>query len=103
MKACAIHLIEDLNKMVQIDKAENLFESGNWKVGPGVANQLIGGRIYLHKFQKEASFFGGEILGWRVHPTETQRIVFKFKSLPECKNVKTTKEGWGREKKIDRK
>ena len=105
MKAREIHFIEDYGKIVPVDKEKREFESGDWKLSTSTAEELVGGRIFFHTHQNEPSFFGGEILGYRLlmEGEYAGRIVFKFRSMPECKNVKTSTSGFGREKKIVRK
>lgn len=96
-----IHLIEDLGLMQRIDG--NIFESGNWKVTPQQAEGLIGGDIYFHKKQKEPSFYGGKILGYRIYESDDElngRIIFRFEYSRSHKGVLAGDEGWSYEKKI---
>src|SRR5687768_9730960 len=60
-----IHLIEKLGLFQKVDG--NIYESGNWDISTQRADELIGGDIYFHKKQKETSFFGGKILGYRIY------------------------------------
>ena len=96
-----IHLIE---RMGHIQKIEGrICESGLWDVSPSMAQSLIGGDIYFHKKQKEASYFGGKILGYRIHESDDQydgRIIFRFEPSTEHKNVSSGIGGWSNEKKI---
>ena len=97
-----IHLIEHLNHFRCVDKAANVWESGWWLVSLSTAEQLVGGYLFLHKGQVEASFFGGLITGFRIE-TEGEwagRVVFAFIPRSEAKGVKTPKTGWRMEKKV---
>ena len=102
MRAVAIHLVEGYGKIEQIDRQNKIYESGDWKVSESTAAELVGGRIYLHSHQSDPSFFGGSISAYRkIEEGENAgRIIFTFQSLLECKDVTTSKAGWGREKKI---
>lgn len=104
MRAVAIHLIEGYGKIEQIDRDNKMYESGDWKVSETIAQELVGGRIYLHSHQSDPSFFGGKITAHRAikEGDNAGRIIFTFHSLLECKDVTTSKSGWGREKKIVR-
>ncbi len=96
-----IHLIE---KMGYIKKLEGqIFESGFWAVPLYTAQSLLDGDIYFHKKQKETSFFGGKILGYRIHEEDDEyhrRIIFRFEYSAEHKNVSSGDGGWSKEKKI---
>ncbi len=96
-----IHLIE---RMGHIQKTEGrIHESGFWDVSPTTAQALIGGYIYFHKKQKEPSFFGGRILGYRTHDDDDEyrgRIIFRFEYSAEYRNVSAGNGGWSNEKKI---
>src|SRR6266853_4691835 len=95
-----IHLIE---RMGHIQKIEGrIHESGLWDITPQTAQSLVGGDIYFHKKQKEVSYFGGKILGYRVHEGNDEyhgRIIFRFESSTEHKNVHSGEGGWSNEKK----
>jgi hypothetical protein len=95
-----IHLIESANHFVKLQ--ENLWESGSWRLDESQAKKLVGGEIYFHKKRQEPSFYGGTILGYRVHPDgEYQgKIVFQLQHRLSCRNVSTSKSGWSKDVKI---
>jgi hypothetical protein len=96
-----IHLIEKLGYIKPLEG--NIHESGFWDVKHSQAEALIGGDIYFHKRQKEPSFFGGKILGYRVHEEDDDlkgRIIFRFEYSRAHKKVLAGAEGWSYEKKI---
>ena len=95
-----IHLIENVNNFAKLK--DNSWESGWWNLDENKAQKLVGGEIYFHKKQRESSFYGGTITGYRVEqdgPYEG-RIVFVFEHTQSCRNVKTDKHGWSRKMKI---
>lgn len=95
-----IHLIEQMNGIRKLEG--QVHESGSWAVTPETAEALVGGDIYFHKKQKEPSFYGGKILGFRLE-TEGEhvgRIIFRFEFTPEHKNVSSGSGGWSNEKKM---
>ena len=99
-----IHLIEKDNRITRADKSSQQWQSGYWKLTEQVAKELVGGELYLHKAKRKASYFGGVIDHYHVQ-TEGPfkgRIVFTFTASMQFKNVKTSFEGWGMEKKIVR-
>jgi hypothetical protein len=103
--APAIHFIERHGNVRLTDKAKNEWESGYWVMSKETATRLVGGFIYLHSDQAAPSHFGGKILSFYVYTSEKEskrngRYVFIFQALPERKGVKTSREGWGNEKKI---
>jgi hypothetical protein len=78
-------------------------ESGLWDMPESRAQELVGGDIYFHKKQKEPSFFGGKILGYRIHEADDEykgRIIFRFESIKEHRGVLAGDGGWSYEKKI---
>jgi hypothetical protein len=96
-----VHVLEKAGLMKLIEG--NIHDSGYWKVSPTVAESLIGGDIYFHKKQKEASYFGGKILSYRVHEEEDEhrgRIIFRFESSREHRNVLSGDGGWSNAMKI---
>jgi len=100
-----IHLIERVTHFIRIEG--NVFESWCWDITPQTAQALVGGDIYFHKKQKEPSYFGGKILGYRIHDSDEGeypgcrgRIVFTFEYSREHKNVSAGEGGWSYEKKI---
>lgn len=102
----SIHFIERMQNMHSIDKSNNIWESGNWVIAVPTAQELVGGNIYFHSAQDGPSYFGGEIIGFRVIPEDAKdnpgRIIFSFKPSIEHKNVRAGADGWGMEKKIVR-
>ena len=99
-----IHLIENIGRFTRISEEEELWESGFWPVTTAVAEELVGGHIYLHSARAKPSKFGGVIQSFRVE-SEGEfegKVVFTFLADMEHKNVFTGKEGWGMGKKIDR-
>lgn len=95
-----IHVIERAGHIHPIEG--DMLESGFWAVTSELASALVGGHIYFHKKQKEPSFFGGKIIGYRVETTGEHigRVVFRFKSTREHRNVSAGSGGWSYEKKI---
>jgi len=95
-----IHLVEPGNNFVKLQ--DNLWESGSWALDENQAKKLVGGDIYFHKKRQEPSFYGGTILGYRVHQDgEYQgKIVFQLQHRPSCRNVSTNKFGWKKDVKI---
>lgn len=98
-----IHLVERLNNVRRLSTIPAVWESGYWVVSEETAERLIGGDLYLHSGQREASHFGGKILGYRVDRDGAEtagRVVFRILPSPSHKGVSTSREGWGNEKKI---
>ena len=95
-----IHLVEPLNHFVKLQ--DNVWESGSWGLDDSQAKKLVGGKIYFHKKRREPSFYGGTILGYRVHQDgEYQgKIVFQLQHSQSCRNVSTDKSGWNKVMKI---
>ena len=85
-----------------IDKSAQIYSSGFWDITEARAKALINGKIYFHLKQLSPSNFGGTILTADLMPDGSfiGRVQFTFKSEYECKNIKTPKEGWGRELKF---
>jgi hypothetical protein len=95
------HFIERLDNFTKLERRK--YESGYWNLPVRTAELLIGGDIYFHKFQKEPSFFGGKILGFRVHHSDDEydeRVIFTFEFTPEHRGVRAGEGGWSYEKKI---
>ena len=103
-RAIAIHLVERVGLMRMIDPTSREYESGFWVIGQQTAAELVGCDIYFHKKRAEPSFFGGQILSFRVQPEgeHAARIIFRFRPLQSHKGVVAGAEGWGQEKKIVR-
>jgi hypothetical protein len=98
-----IHLIERIGYIQKLE--EQIFESGLRAVTPDTAQSLLGGDIYFHKKQKEPSFYGGKILGYRIHDEDDEyrgRIIFSFEYSAKHRNVSAGSGGWSNEKKIVR-
>jgi hypothetical protein len=95
-----IHLVEPSNHFVKLQ--DNVWESGSWGLDESQAKKLVGGEIYFHKKRQDPSFYGGTILGYRVHQDgEYQgKIVFQLKHSQSCRNVSTDKSGWSKDMKI---
>jgi hypothetical protein len=98
----SIHLVERLNNVRKVSAEPPIWESGYWVVSEETAERLVGGDLYLHTGQLDASHFGGKILGYRVHKDGTEidgRLVFRIVPTAAHKGVSTGREGWGNEKK----
>jgi len=95
-----IHLIEAVNHFVKLQG--DVWESGSWLLDEAQARKLVGGEIYFHKKRQEPSFYGGTILGYRVHEKGENegRVVFKLQYSPACRNIRTDKTGWNKGIKI---
>ena len=100
--ANSIHLIEHLGNMKRLDGSQSEWESGWWAVSADTATRLVGGAIYFHKAKAKASFFGGNILGFRIEDIGefAGRVVFRFRPTDGHRDVRTDARGWGFEKKI---
>lgn len=99
----SIHLVERLNNVHKLSADPPVWESGYWVISKEAAERLVGGDLFLHSGQLEASHFGGKILSYRVHRdgTETDgRVVFRIAPSPAHKGVLTGRDGWGNEKKF---
>src|SRR5436305_10858349 len=96
-----IHFIERLGYIKPIE--DNIYESGLWNVSLQTAQALVGGDIYFHRKQKDTSFFGGKILGYRSHEEDDEyrgRIIFRFAYSRTHRDVLAGAGGWSNEKKI---
>lgn len=72
------------------------YQTGYWAVSDATAKGLHGKHIYLHKMQKEPSYFGGVILDHTMEDYEGKlRAVFKFKVTQEQKDVVAPSTSWG--------
>jgi hypothetical protein len=101
----SVHFVERLNNVRPLAGTDGEWESGFWVIADDTAQRLVGGDLYLHSGQSQASHFGGKILSFRVHrdpnaPELDGRIVFRIKPTPGHKGVKTGREGWGNEKQF---
>lgn len=65
------------------------WESGYWAVTEQTAQRAVGGNIYLHKKQSTDSFWGGQILGYRLQDggEYAGRIIFRFLPSPQHKGA----------------
>lgn len=96
-----IHFIERLKNFEKIEG--DIWESGLWAVSPATAESLVGADIYFHRKKKETSYFGGRILGYRIHDGNDEyrgRIIFRFEYSRAHKDISAGDEGWSFEKKI---
>ena len=95
-----VHLVEPLNHLVKLQ--DDIWESGWWKLDEDKAQELVGGEIYFHKKRQESSFYGGNILGYRVKEDGEYlgKIIFKLQFSQSCRNVRTDKSGWHKDVKI---
>lgn len=81
---------------------QQIYETGNWAVSPEVAEQAIGGRVYLHERQDEAAWHGGTITAWRHAEENSERVRVVFTYVVDQPFRVKCKEGWGQEKAIIR-
>ena len=97
-----LHVIEKLTLTEQIDKVEQIWSTGYWKLSEERARALIDGDLYLHRKKASPSFFGGIITGFRVEEAGDYagRIIFTFKADLAHKNVTASPEGWKLEMKF---
>jgi hypothetical protein len=65
----SIHLIERENLISRVSGPQTEYESGCWKLSEAEAAGLVGGQLFFHEHQIEASFYGGVIAGFRVQKT----------------------------------
>lgn len=78
---------------------DQLFESGDWVVSEKIAEESIGGRIFLHEHQNENAWHGGQITAWR-RAHDPIRIIFTF-HVDQPFRVKCT-ENWAQENAVVR-
>ena len=98
-----IHFIEKLDLIKKVQG--NVFDSGFWDVPAATAEALIGGDIYFHRKQKEPSYFGGKITGYRISEADAEypgRVIFRFEYSSTHRGVSAGGGGWSYEKKIVR-
>lgn len=79
---------------------DEFYETGNWVVNEGTANEAVGGRVYLHEKQDEPAWHGGTIIEWRTSAEDPNRKIFRYR-VDGPFRVRC-REGWGREKAIVR-
>ena len=77
-----------------------IHDSGNWTVANDVADEAIGGRIYLHEHQRDPAWHGGTILAWRFAPDGSLKKIFTYKVDGDFRFPCTG--DWGQEKAIVR-
>jgi hypothetical protein len=95
-----VHILEPMNNFVKLQ--DEGWESGWWSIDENKAKELVGGKIYFHKKRLDPSFFGGVITGYRIEQDVQYpgNIVFALQYNPECRNVRTDKNGWSKKMKI---
>src|SRR5262245_34594673 len=100
----AIHLIERQNFFNRASGSQTEYESGYWALSEVEAAELKGAYIYFHERQIEPSFYRGVITDFRINEAEPYRgrVIFRFEPKPECRGVRTGRDGWQYEKKIVR-
>ena len=76
-----------------------IYETGNWVISDQIANEAIGGRIYLHENRKAPAWHGGTITACRSSSLPGRQIFTYTVDGPF--RVHCT-EGWGQEKAIVR-
>ncbi|MEZ9569353.1 hypothetical protein AB4242_10745 [Vibrio splendidus] len=95
----SIHFVERLENFQLVDAGTNEWESGYWVVSDESIERILGGDIYLHSGQKEPSFCGGVITGFRVvERNGKDRIVFRFRRIDDYEGL-ISPDGWGNEQK----
>lgn len=75
-----------------------VWETGNWVVSDTQADNLVGGRVYLHSNQAEPAWHGGTIQSWRIAPDEPGRKIFRYVVDGDFR-IKC-RAGWGQEKAV---
>ncbi len=97
-----VHLIEKKNYFNKLSDRE--YESGWWSVDDETAKSLVGALILFHETRQTPSFFGGEVLGFRLETEgdHKDRVIFRFEISNACKGIKAGPKGWSLEKKIVR-
>ena len=68
------HLICKSANGVSKADGKNTYFSGSWVIPKEEANELIGGRLYLHENKSEPSYFGGSVVEWRNSKREVGAI-----------------------------
>lgn len=76
------------------------YETGTWPVTDEVADEAVGGRLYLHAARAEDAYYGGTIQGWRADPADPKRKLFTY--LVDGPFRIRCPEKWGQEKAIVR-
>lgn len=60
------------------DRGDGTYLSRAWSLTPERANEIVGGRIYLHDAQKDRSWHGGKVVGWHFDALMPDRIEFEY-------------------------
>ncbi len=76
------------------------YETGTWPVTDEVAEESVGGRVYLHAARAEEAYYGGTIQAWRHSPEDPKRKLFTY--LVDGPFRIRCPEKWGQEKAIVR-
>jgi hypothetical protein len=80
--------------------SDKVFETGEWVTSDAVAQEAIGGRIHLHRTQKNPAWHCGKITWW--HYSEGgERKIFTYEHDGSAEGVVCT-ENWGQEQAIIR-
>jgi hypothetical protein len=98
-----IHFIERITHFELVDKDNHIWNSLAWALTEETAKKLIGAEIYFHRGQSLPSHFGGVIESYWVIDSgpDEGRIGFRMKADQKYKGIKTSKDGWSFEKKIE--
>jgi hypothetical protein len=96
-----IHFIENNHRMRAIPESSE-WESGYWfAFGKEKAANLVGGEIYFHRAQKELSYGGGIITGFRIAYDGAFKGRYVFRYLPQKQFIGVTANGkWMRYKMV---
>ncbi len=91
-----IHFIETMDKYQRISGHE--FESGEWSnIADDKADELVGGKIYLHTSKTAASYIGGRILSYRSIPSDfpdkPDLRIFRFRFMAATTDKRVA--NWG--------
>lgn len=73
-----------------------LFESSHWNLTDKMADELIGGFIFLHEKQTAPPWHGGRIKGWRPADDNPKRKVIEYSVEGNFRKA-VCRTGWGRE------
>lgn len=97
-----VHLVERKDNVRKTDKTKNEWESGFWLLPEETAKKLVGGTLYLHRGKQQPSHFGGRILSYRIKESgpHAGSVVFMLEAAIDCKDVKTDRKGWAKDRKI---
>jgi hypothetical protein len=61
------------------EEGPNLFKTGDWQVDRDVADEAeAGGRVFLHRRQKDPAFHGGTIIEWR-YAEDAEKMYFFYR------------------------